>query len=170
MTNQDPENHGSHANGDTGRQTNATANDPISEILKSSRTIAVVGLSSRTIAVVGLSSRKFRPSHGVAEYLQSVGYRIIPVNPHEREVLGEKSYATLEDIPEKIDIVDIFRRPEHVPAIVESAIRMKARAIWMQEGVIHPEAAEKARRAGIAVVMDNCILKEHIKRFRLPRD
>ena len=160
MTNQDPENHASRANRATSRQTNATANDPISEILK----------SSRTIAVVGLSSRKFRPSHGVAEYLQSVGYRIIPVNPHEREVLGEKSYATLEDIPEKIDIVDIFRRPEYVPEIVESAIRIKARAIWMQEGVIHPEAAEKARRAGIAVVMDNCILKEHIKRFRLPRD
>ncbi|MGA7916343.1 MAG: CoA-binding protein [Candidatus Acidiferrales bacterium] len=160
MTTQDPENSVSHANLDASRQTNATAGDPISEILK----------SSRTIAVVGLSSRKFRPSHGVAEYLQSAGYRIIPVNPHEREVLGEKSYAKLEDIPETIDIVDIFRRSEHVPAIVESAIRIKASAIWMQEGVIHPEAAEKARRAGIAVVMDNCILKEHIKRFRLPRD
>lgn len=133
------------------------ANDPVTEILK----------TSQTIAVVGLSSRKFRPSHGVAEYLQSAGYRIIPVNPHEREVLGEKSYARLEDIPEKIDIVDIFRRSEFVPEIVESAIRIGARAIWMQEGVIHPEAAERARRAGVFVIMDSCILKEHIKRFRL---
>lgn len=133
------------------------ANDPVTEVLK----------TSRTIAVVGLSSRQFRPSHGVTEYLQSAGYRIIPVNPHEREVLGEKSYARLEDIPEKIDIVDIFRRSEFVPEIVESAIRIGARAIWMQEGVIHPEAAERARRAGVFVIMDSCILKEHIKRFRL---
>jgi uncharacterized protein len=134
-----------------------TANDPVTEILK----------TSGRIAVVGLSSRKFRPSHGVAEYLQSAGYRIIPVNPHERDVLGEKSYARLENIPEKIDIVDIFRRSEFVPEIVESAIRIGARAIWMQEGVIHPEAAERARRAGVFVIMDSCILKEHIKRFRL---
>lgn len=133
------------------------ANDPVTEVLK----------TSRTIAVVGLSGRQFRPSHGVTEYLQSAGYRIIPVNPHEREVLGEKSYARLEDIPEKIDIVDIFRRSEFVPEIVESAIRIGARAIWMQEGVIHPEAAERARRAGVFVIMDSCILKEHIKRFRL---
>ena len=133
------------------------ANDPVTEVLK----------TSRTIAVVGLSSRQFRPSHGVAEYFQSAGYRIIPVNPHEREVLGEKSYARLEDIPKKIDIVDIFRRSEFVPEIVESAIRIGARAIWMQEGVIHPEAAERARRAGVFVIMDSCILKEHIKRFRL---
>lgn len=137
----------------------SAANDPITEILK----------TSRTIAVVGLSNRRFRPSHGVAEYLQSAGYHIIPVNPHESEVLGEKSYARLEDIPEKIDVVDVFRRSEFVPEIVESAIRVGARAIWMQEGVIHPEAAERARRAGIFVVMDYCILKEHIKRFRLSR-
>lgn len=137
----------------------SAANDPITEILK----------TSRTIAVVGLSNRRFRPSHGVAEYLQSVGYHIIPVNPHESEVLGEKSYARLEDIPEKIDVVDVFRRSEFVPEIVESAIRVGARAIWMQEGVIHPEAAERARRAGIFVVMDYCILKEHIKRFHLSR-
>jgi hypothetical protein len=99
--------------------------------------------------------------------LQSAGYRIIPVNPHETEVLGEKSYARLEDIPEKIDIVDVFRRSEFVPEIVESAIRIGARAIWMQEGVVHSEAAERARRAGVFVIMDCCILKEHIKRFRL---
>jgi predicted CoA-binding protein len=142
---------------ESSQKTPAAANDPATEILK----------TSRTIAVVGLSSRKFRPSHGVAEYLQSAGYRIIPVNPHEREVLGEKSYERLEDIPEKMDIVDIFRRSEFVPEIVESAIRIGARAIWMQEGVIHPEAAERARRAGVFVIMDSCILKEHIKRFRL---
>jgi len=134
-----------------------SAGDPASELLK----------SSRTIAVVGLSSRRHRPSHGVAEYLKSVGYRIIPVNPRETEVLGEKSYARLEDIPEHVDIVDIFRRSEFVPEIVESAIRIGARGVWMQEGVIHPEAAERARRAGLFVIMNACILKEHIKRFRL---
>lgn len=158
MTDQNPEGSANHAHRESSLKTNNAPADPITEILK----------SSRTIAVVGLSSRKFRPSHGVAEYLQSVGYRIIPVNPHEREVLGEKSYARLEDIPEKIDIVDIFRRSEYVPEIVESALRIKASAIWMQEGVIHHQAAEQARRAGIPVVMDLCILKEHIKRFRLP--
>lgn len=136
---------------------NAPVGDPVSEILK----------SSRVIAVVGLSNRKFRPSYGVAEYLQSAGYRIIPVNPSETEVLGEKSYARLEDIPERVDIVDIFRRSEFVPEIVESAIGIRARAVWMQEGVTHVEAAERARRAGLFVVMDTCILKEHIKRFRL---
>lgn len=133
----------------------ATA-DPIAEILK----------SSKTIAVVGLSNRKFRPSYGVAEYLKSAGYRIIPVNPNESEVLGEKCYARLEDIPEKVDIVDIFRRSEFVPEIVDSAIRIGARAVWMQEGVVNPEAAEKARRAGLFVAMDLCVLKEHAKRFR----
>lgn len=136
------------------------AGDPVTQILK----------SSRTIAVVGLSSRQFRPSYGVSEYLQSVGYRIIPVNPGETEVLGEKSYSTLEEIPEKIDIVNVFRRSEFVPDIVESAIRIGARGVWMQEGVIHSEAAERARRAGLFVIMDACILKEHIKRFRLPAD
>lgn len=123
--------------------------------------------SSRTIAVVGLSSRRHRPSYGVAEYLQSAGYRIIPVNPQETEVLGEKSYARLEDIPEKVDIVNVFRRSEFVPEIVEAAIRIGARAIWMQEGVLHSEAAAQARRAGLLVFMDTCMLKEHVKRFRL---
>jgi predicted CoA-binding protein len=135
----------------------SVAGDPASEILK----------SSRVIAVVGLSSRRHRPSYGVAEYLQSAGYRIIPVNPAETEILGEKCYARLEDIPEHVDIVDVFRRSEFVPEIVESAIRIAARGVWMQEGVIHVEAAERARKAGLFVIMNACILKEHIKRFRL---
>ena len=138
----------------------ATPDDPVTRILK----------TSRTIAVVGLSNRKFRPSYGVADYLKSVGYRIIPVNPLEKEVLGEKCYARLEDIPEKVDIVDIFRRSEFVPDIVDSAIRINARAIWMQEGVLHHEAAERARRAGLFVIMNSCILKEHVRRLRLTRD
>lgn len=117
--------------------------------------------NSHTIAVVGLSSKRFRPSYGVTEYMQRAGYRIIPVNPHEREVLGETCYATLDDVPEAVDIVDIFRRPEFVPEIVETAIRKGAKAIWMQEGVIHEEAAARAREAGLEVVMDRCILKEH---------
>jgi predicted CoA-binding protein len=129
--------------------------------------IAELLRSSRTIAVVGLSSNPMRPSNGVAEYLKRAGYRIIPVNPLEIEVLGEKCYPRLEDIPERIDIVDIFRRAEHVPAIVESAIRVGAKAVWMQEGVIHEEAAERARSAGLAVVMDRCTLKEHRKLARL---
>ncbi len=120
--------------------------------------------NSKTIAVVGLSSRHSRPSFGVSEYMQAAGYRIIPVNPNETEVLGEKSYARLEDIPERVDIVDIFRRSEHVPAIVESAIRIGARAVWMQEGVVHAEAAERARSAGLFVIEDSCILKEHMSR------
>ena len=121
---------------------------------------------SRVIAVVGLSSKKFRPSYGVAEYMQREGYRIIPVNPNEAEVLGEKCYARIEDIPEHIDIVDIFRRSEFVMPIVESAIRVGASAIWMQEGVEDEEAAKKAREAGLAVVMDRCILKEHNRQLR----
>ena len=119
--------------------------------------------SSRTIAVVGLSSNPMRPSNGVAAYLQRVGYRVIPVNPNESEVLGEKCYARLEDVPEKIDLVDIFRRPECVPEIVESAIRVGAKTVWMQEGVVNPQAAERARSAGLEVVMDRCTLKEHRK-------
>ncbi len=119
--------------------------------------------TSRIIAVVGLSSKRWRPSFGVSEYMQRAGYRIIPVNPGETEVLGEKSYAGLEQIPEKVDIVDVFRRSEFVPDIVEQAIRIGARAVWLQEGVVHEEAAAKARAAGLIVVMDRCILKEHRK-------
>jgi len=117
--------------------------------------------SAHTIAVVGLSSRRTRPSYGVSRYLQGAGYRIIPVNPMETEVLGEKAYARLEDVPDHIDIVDIFRRSEHVPEIVDAAIRAGAGAVWMQEGVLHQAAAEKARQAGLTVVMDRCMLKEH---------
>jgi uncharacterized protein len=119
--------------------------------------------SAKTIAVVGLSSRRSRPSYGVSEYMQSAGYRIIPVNPNESEVLGEKAYPTLDDVPEHIDIVDIFRRSELVPEVVDAAIRVGARGVWMQEGVIHEDAAQLARAAGLEVVMDHCILKEHRK-------
>ena len=140
-----------------GSPASPSAGDPISEILK----------TSHTIAVIGLSSQKFRPSYGVAEYLKAAGYQVVPVNPAESEVLAEKCYARLEDIPVRVDIVDIFRRSEFVPEIVESAIAIGARAVWMQEGVIHPEAAERARRAGLVVVMNACILKEHAKRFRM---
>ncbi|MGH9683110.1 MAG: CoA-binding protein [Candidatus Acidiferrales bacterium] len=143
---------------------------PVPTPTRSSLGVTEILKTSRTIAVVGLSSRRFRPSYGVAEYLKSAGYRIIPVNPQETEVLGEKAYARLEDIPEPVDVVDIFRRSEFVPAIVESAIGIGARAVWMQEGVSHADAAERARRAGLFVIMDVCILKEHIKRFRLPGD
>jgi uncharacterized protein len=117
--------------------------------------------ASRTIAVVGLSSKRFRPSYGVAEYLQRSGYRIVPINPGETEVLGERSYPDLDSVPEPIDIVDIFRRPEFVPGIVEAAIRKRAKLVWMQEGVSHPAAARRAEEAGLAVVMDRCILKDH---------
>ena len=117
--------------------------------------------SCRTIAVVGLSSRRFRPSYGVSEYMQKAGYRIIPVNPQIKSCLGERAYASLLDVPEKIDIVNIFRRPEFVEAVVDQALQLKVPAIWMQEDVVHEKAAEKARQAGIFVMMDSCILKEH---------
>jgi predicted CoA-binding protein len=116
--------------------------------------------SSKSIAVVGLSSNQYRPSFGVAADLQSSGYRIIPVNPNETEVLGEKAYARLEDIPEKIDIVDVFRRSELVMPVVDSAIRVGAQAVWMQEGVVNEAAAKLARDAGLVVVMDRCIAKD----------
>ncbi len=128
--------------------------DPITKILR----------ESKTIAVVGLSSSPMRPSHGVTEYMQGAGYRIIPVNPNETEVLGEKSYARLEDVPENIDIVNVFRRAEEVPPVVESAIRIGAKVIWMQLGIESEEAAEKARAAGLTVIEDACILVEHRKR------
>jgi predicted CoA-binding protein len=117
--------------------------------------------SARTIAVVGLSGKRYRPSYGVAEYLKREGYRVIPVNPEETEVLGEKSYPDLDSVPGEIDVVDIFRRAEFVPEIVEAAIRKGAKVVWMQEGVIHEEAARRAREAGLTVVMDRCILKDH---------
>ncbi|MGB8769435.1 MAG: CoA-binding protein [Candidatus Korobacteraceae bacterium] len=120
--------------------------------------------SAKTIAVVGLTNTPTRPSYGVSHYMQSQGYRIIPVNPNITEWMGEKAYPSLLDVPEKVDIVDVFRRPDAVPEVVDQAIQIEAPAIWMQEGVVHDEAAEKARQAGIFVVMDRCILKEHIKR------
>jgi len=120
---------------------------------------------TRTIAVVGLSSDPMRPSFGVSQYMQAKGYRIIPVNPNESSVLGEESYRTLSEIPEKVDMVDVFRRSEFVPEIVDEAIRLKIASLWLQEGVVDPTAAQKARDAGISVVMDRCILKEHRARF-----
>jgi len=134
----------------------ASVTEAIAEILK----------TCKTIAVVGLSGSRLRPSYGVADYLKSAGYRVIPVNPNAREVLGEKSYARLEEVPERVDIVVVFRRSEFVPEIADAAMRTGARTLWMQEGVVHPEAAAKARRAGIFVMMDSCIAKEHAKRFR----
>jgi uncharacterized protein len=122
--------------------------------------------TAKTIAVVGLSAKAWRPSHGVSQYMQSRGYRIIPVNPNLTEALGEKAYDRLEDVPGPVDIVNIFRKPEAVEPIVDAAIQMGAKMVWMQEGVIHHKAAEKARAAGLAVVMDRCILKEHRRHFR----
>jgi predicted CoA-binding protein len=119
--------------------------------------------TARVIAVVGLSHHAWRPSNRVSGYMQAAGYRIIPVNPKEREVLGEKAYATLEDVPEKIDLVNVFRRSEFVPPVVEAAIRVGAKAVWMQEEVIHEQAAEQARAAGLQVVMDRCIMQEHMR-------
>src|SRR3974390_827146 len=128
--------------------------DPIGNILRDTKTIAVVGLSSNPV----------RPSFGVAQYLQSAGYRIIPVNPNEREVLGEKSYARLEDIPESVDVVDVFRRSEEVPPVAVSAVSIKAKVLWLQQGIEHAAAAAAAQSAGLVVVEDACLLVEHKKR------
>jgi predicted CoA-binding protein len=133
----------------------APISDPIADVLR----------RAKTIAVVGLSANPLRPSHGVAAYMQGQGYRIIPVNPNISEALGEKAYRSLADVPEKIDIVNIFRRSEFVGEIVDDAIRLKIPAVWMQEEVIHEAAAQKARQAGLFVVMDRCILLEHRARF-----
>jgi len=128
--------------------------DPVAEILR----------GAKTIAVVGLSANPARPSHEVAAYLQRVGYRIIPVNPREKEVLGEKAYARLEDVPEKVDIVDIFRRTEEVGAVVESAMGIGAKVVWMQLGIADEVAAEKARARGLIVIEDACLLVEDRRR------
>jgi predicted CoA-binding protein len=119
--------------------------------------------SGRVIAVVGLSPKPDRPSYGVASYLRAHGYRIIPVNPREKEILGERSYPDLSYIPEPVDVVDIFRRSEEVLDIVEQAISIGAKAVWLQEGVINEEAATRAKEAGLLVVMDKCMLEEHQK-------
>src|SRR5438270_3851468 len=132
-----------------------TATDEIGELLK----------RTKTIAVVGLSDSPLRPSYGVSAYMQSNGYKIIPVNPSIKGALGEKAVPSISEVNERIDILDVFRRPEFVPDIVDEAIRLKLPAIWLQEGVIHEEAAAKARKAGIQVIMDLCILKEHHARF-----
>lgn len=116
---------------------------------------------SHVIAVVGLSANWWRPSYFVAKYLQEHGYRVIPVNPAYTEVLGEKCYATLADVPEKIDMVDCFRKSAEIPALTEEAIAVGAKCLWMQLGVINPEAAERARQAGLDVVMDRCVKIEH---------
>jgi predicted CoA-binding protein len=130
--------------------------DPITDLLE----------RSKTIAVVGLSNSPLRPSHGVSAYMQTHGYRIIPVNPNIKGSLGEKAYASLLEVPEKIDIVNIFRRPEFVEEVVDQAIQLKVPVIWMQEEVVNEKAAEKARKAGIFVIMDHCILQEHRARFQ----
>lgn len=116
--------------------------------------------TAKTIAVVGLSSNPMRPSFGVSRFLQRQGFRIIPVNPNEKEVLGERAYASVKDVPDEIDIVNIFRRPARVPEVVDDALVKGARCVWMQEGVINHEAARKAEAAGLDVVMNRCILKE----------
>jgi predicted CoA-binding protein len=134
----------------------SAAADPILEILK----------KYKTMAVVGSSSNPARPSFGVTEYMQGAGYRIIPVNPNETEVLGEKSYARLEDAPGRIEIVDVFRRAAEVPPVVESAIKVGAKVLWMQLGIENAEAAERARAAGLIVVEDACILVEHRRRVK----
>lgn len=130
--------------------------DQITDLLK----------NAKNIAVVGLSSSPMRPSYGVAAYMQTQGYKIIPVNPEINGALGEKAHHSLSDVSEPIDIVNVFRRSEFVPAVVDEAIKMKPAAIWMQEGVRHDAAAEKARKAGILVIQDRCILKEHRARAR----
>jgi len=132
----------------------APSGDPIFDILT----------KCKTIAVVGLSSNPTRPSYGVTEYMQSCGYQIIPVNPNEPDVLGEPSYATLAEVPQKIEIVNVFRRAEEVPPVVDAAISAGAKVIWMQLGIANEAAAEKARAAGITVVMDACILVEPKRR------
>lgn len=119
--------------------------------------------SVKSIAVVGLSSNPMRASYGVSQYMQRAGYRIIPVNPNETEVLGERAFASLDDVPEKIDLVNVFRRPEHVPEIAAAAIRKGARCLWTQMGIAHSEAAKTASERGLAVVMDRCIMREHMR-------
>lgn len=119
--------------------------------------------AGKAVAVVGISSKSEKASHIVGKYLKEHGYRVIPVNPNEKEVLGEVCYPALTSVPAPVDVVDIFRRSEDVPPIVDEAIRMKAKAIWMQEGVVNEEAAARARAAGLKVVMDRCMRKEHIR-------
>ncbi len=128
------------------------------------KAIETILSESRVVAVVGLSSNPMRPSYEIARYLQKNGYRIIPVNPNETEVLGERAYASLAGVPEEIDLVNIFRRPEEAGRHVDEAIRLGVRAVWMQDGVIDEAAARRALEAGLMVVMDDCILRQHMRR------
>ena len=123
--------------------------------------IKTILTTSKNVAVVGISQNQGRASHSVASYLQSVGFRIVPVRPDGDEILGEKVYRSLKDIPFAVDVVDVFRRPEAVPLIVEDAVEIGAKVLWLQEGVSNPEAEELAREAGMTVVSDRCMLKEH---------
>lgn len=132
--------------------------------INSPETIIRILDECRAIAVVGLSSKSTRPSHGVAAYMQRAGYRVVPVNPNESEVLGEKAYASLSAVAEKIDLVDVFRRSEEAGPAVDQAIAIGAKAVWLQEGVIDHAAAQRALDAGLLVVMDRCWLKEHARR------
>lgn len=132
--------------------------------MNDSETIERILAECPTIAVVGLSSKPTRPSHGVAGYMQRAGYRIIPVNPYETEVLGESAYSSLAEVRDEIDLVDVFRRSEEAGAAVDEAIAVGAKAVWLQEGVIDYEAAQRALDAGLLVVMDRCWLKEHARR------
>ncbi|HSS21762.1 MAG TPA: CoA-binding protein [Pyrinomonadaceae bacterium] len=134
--------------------------------INSSETIKKILADCKTIAVVGLSSSSGRPSHGVASYMRRVGYKVIPVNPNETEVFGVKSYATLAEVPEAIELVDIFRRSSEAGAAVDEAIAIGAKAVWLQEGVIDSPAAQRAQDAGLLVVMDRCWLKEHARSSR----
>jgi predicted CoA-binding protein len=129
-------------------------------------TVARILDECRTIAVVGLSSNSWRPSHGVASYMKRAGYRVIAVNPNETEVFGEESFASIADVPYKIDLVDVFRRSEEAGSVVDQAIAIGAKAVWLQEGVIDHQAAQRALDAGLLVVMDRCWLKEHAKGLR----
>jgi uncharacterized protein len=129
--------------------------DPADKILR----------SARTIAVVGLSTNPHRPSYGVARYLQRAGYRIIPVNPNVSEVLGERAYATLSELPGPVDVVEVFRRSEFAGAVVDEAIAIGAGAVWLQDGVVDEAAAERARAAGLDVVMDDCMMRRHESGF-----
>jgi len=126
-------------------------------------TMRAILKEAKTIAVVGLSAKWVRPSNFAAKYLKDRGYKIIPVNPTYDEILGEKSYPSLLDIPEKVDVVDIFRKPEEAPAIVEDAIKIGAKVVWMQIGVINPGAAERAEEAGLQVIMNRCMKIEHAR-------
>ena len=149
----------SHAEEPPGSKMSDTCEMPLHNATP--REIADLLGAVKTIAVVGLSDKPDRPSYHVAAYLKEQGYRIIPVNPAVAEVLGEKSYALLQDVPDKIDLVDVFRKPDAVPEIVDAAIALGVKGVWLQEGVVHNAAADKARAAGLQVVMNKCILKEH---------